>query len=100
MSKPPTRFAADMPAARPSCWMAMALARSPGPYMMAMRDCAAGVHPASPRPMPTRRTHSWKVFWESPLRDVRVDHTMRLPARRFFRPHISAMRARGMVASA
>ena len=39
-----------------------ALARSPGPYMMAMRDCAAGVHPASPRPMPTRRTHSWKVF--------------------------------------
>ena len=100
MSIPPMKLAAAAPTARPSCCMAIALARWPGPYMTAMSDCAAGVHPASPSPIPTRRKHSCVVFWERPLRDVSVDHTMSETARRYLRPHMSAMRANGIVASA
>mmetsp|Transcript_11885 Transcript_11885/g.51178 ORF Transcript_11885/g.51178 Transcript_11885/m.51178 type:complete len:213 (-) Transcript_11885:260-898(-) len=100
MSMPPMKLAAAVPTARPSCCMAIALARSPGPYMTAMSDCAAGVHPASPSPIPTRRKHSCVVFCDSPLRDVSADQTMSEPARRYLRPHMSAMRANGIVASA
>ena len=100
MSRPPMRFAAAVPAARPSCCTAIALARSPGPYITAIRDCAAGVHPASPRPMPTRKKHSCVVFCASPLSDVSVLHAIREHTSRYLRPHMSATRASGIVARA
>ena len=94
------KFAAMIPAANPSCWIAIALARSYGPYISAISDTDAGAHPASPNPTPTRRIMRSREDVASALSDVSVLHTRSDVTRSILRPYMSATRASGIVATA